>query len=56
MSDHPGGRPSIAVLPFKPLGMLPELAILGDAIPHEIIEALSRLRWLWPRGFIRVRR
>ena len=26
--------------------MLPELAILGDAIPHEIIEALSRLRWL----------
>ena len=45
-SDHPGGRPSIAVLPFKPLGMLPELSILGDAIPHEIIEALSRLRWL----------
>ncbi|WP_433989741.1 hypothetical protein SuNHUV7_05460 (plasmid) [Pseudoseohaeicola sp. NH-UV-7] len=43
---HPGGRPSIAVLPFKPLGMLPELAILGDAIPHEIIDALSRLRWL----------
>ena len=44
--DHPGGRPSIAVLPFQPLGMSPELAILGDAIPHEIIEALSRLRWL----------
>ena len=45
-SDHPSGRPSIAVLPFQPLGMSPELAILGDAIPHEIIEALSRLRWL----------
>ncbi|MGM0742743.1 MAG: winged helix-turn-helix domain-containing tetratricopeptide repeat protein [Pseudomonadota bacterium] len=45
-ASHPGGRPSIAVLPFTPLGMLPELAILGDAIPHEIIEALSRLRWL----------
>ncbi len=45
-SDHPGGRPSIAVLPFQPLGMLPELAIMADAIPHEIIEALSRLRWL----------
>jgi len=44
--DHPGGRPSIAVLPFKPLGMSMELVILGDAIPHEIIEALSRLRWL----------
>lgn len=41
-----GGRPSIAVLPFQQLGMLPQLAILGDAIPHEIIEALSRLRWL----------
>lgn len=41
-----GGRPSIAVLPFQQLGMLPELAILGDAIPHEIIEALSRMRWL----------
>ncbi len=43
---HPGGRPSIAVLPFKPLGMVPDLVILADAIPHEIIEALSRLRWL----------
>jgi TolB-like protein len=46
LPDHPGGRPSIAVLPFRPLGMSPDLAILGDAIPHEIIEALSRLRWL----------
>ncbi|RST86098.1 transcriptional regulator [Aquibium carbonis] len=45
-SGHPGGRPSIAVLPFERLGMPPELTILGDAIPHEIIEALSRLRWL----------
>ena len=45
-SCHPGGRPSIAVLPFEQLGMPKELAILGDAIPHEIIEALSRLRWL----------
>ncbi len=43
---RPGGRPSIAVLPFQQLGVLPDLAILGDAIPHEIIEALSRLRWL----------
>ncbi len=46
LRDHPSGRPSIAVLPFRPLGMSPELAILGDAIPHEIIEALSRLRWI----------
>lgn len=45
-SDHPAGRPSIAVLPFQPLGMSSGLAILGEAIPHEIIQALSRLRWL----------
>jgi TolB-like protein len=40
------GRPSIAILPFQPLAISPELAILGEAIPHEIIQALSRLRWL----------
>jgi TolB-like protein len=39
-------RPSIAVLPFRPLGAMPELAILAEAIPHEIIQALSRMRWL----------
>lgn len=40
------GRPSIAILPFRPLAMAPELAILADAIPYEIIQALSCLRWL----------
>ncbi len=39
-------RPSIAVLPFQPLGRTADLAILAEAIPHEIIQALSRLRWL----------
>ena len=39
-------RPSIAILPFRALLIPPELAILADAIPHEIIQALSRLRWL----------
>lgn len=39
-------RPSIAVLPFRALVIPPGLAILADAIPHEIIQALSRLRWL----------
>ncbi len=39
-------RPSIAVLPFRPLGLPPDLEILSDALPHEIIQALSRLRWL----------
>lgn len=45
-SSHQTGRPSIAILPFRPLAMAPKLAILADAIPHEIIQALSRLRWL----------
>ncbi len=39
-------RPSVAVLPFRPMGASPDLAILAEAIPHEIIQALSRLRWL----------
>jgi TolB-like protein len=28
------------------MGIDPDLAILADAIPHEIIQALSRMRWL----------
>jgi TolB-like protein len=40
------GRPSIAVLPLMPLVVNEAHAILADAIPHEIIQALSRLRWL----------
>jgi len=39
-------RPSVAVLPFRPLGATPDLKILAEAIPHEIIQALSRMRWL----------
>ncbi len=39
-------RPSVAVLPFRPLGATPEAEILAEAIPHEIIQALSRMRWL----------
>lgn len=45
-SAHEGGRPSIAVLPFTPLRVPQDLHFLCEAIPHEIIEALSRLRWL----------
>lgn len=45
-TGHPTGRPSIAILPFRPLAVAAELAILADAIPYEIIQALSRLRWL----------
>jgi len=39
-------RPSVAVLPFRPLGASPEVTILAEAIPHEIIQGLSRLRWI----------
>lgn len=39
-------RPSIAVLPFRPLAVSPDLEVLSEAIPHEIIQALSRMRWL----------
>ncbi|MEQ8366130.1 MAG: winged helix-turn-helix domain-containing protein [Roseicyclus sp.] len=39
-------RPSIAVLPFRALGQSPDVEILAEAIPHEIIQALSRMRWL----------
>lgn len=42
-----GGRPSIAVLPFTRLGAAEPYGGLEDAIPHEIISALARLRSLF---------
>ena len=42
----PGGQPTLAVLPFRLFSPDPRLAPLADAIPAEIISALSRLRWL----------
>lgn len=45
LTQH-SSRPSIAILPFRPLAMPPDRVILADAIPDEIIQALSRLRWL----------
>jgi len=41
------GKPSIAVLPFELLGNVDPYGVLADALPHELIEALSRLRWLF---------
>jgi len=42
-----GGRPSIAVLPFRLVGdPEPRLAI-ADALPHDLITELARLRWLF---------
>jgi TolB-like protein len=40
------GRPGIAVLPFKVLGDLGDHPATGEALPAELISALSRLRWL----------
>ncbi|WP_134681182.1 winged helix-turn-helix domain-containing protein [Paracoccus ravus] len=40
------GKPSIAVLPFRALGLGPGSEILPEALAHEIIRALCRLRWL----------
>ncbi|MFZ2102848.1 MAG: winged helix-turn-helix domain-containing protein [Oricola sp.] len=47
-AKEPGwnGRPSIAVLPFKMLGAPSEHSVIGEALPAELISALSRLRWL----------
>ncbi len=39
-------RPSIAVLRFRQPTPARGLGILNQALPHEIIQALSRLRWL----------
>ncbi|ACL59555.1 winged helix-turn-helix domain-containing tetratricopeptide repeat protein [Methylobacterium nodulans] len=44
-ADH--SRPSIAVLPFRLIGRSELHPAIGDAIAHELIAALSRLRWLF---------
>lgn len=40
------GRPGIAVLPFRLLGEPGDHLAIAEAIPAELISALSRLRWL----------
>ena len=39
-------RPSIAVLPFNLIGDMGPYAGIADALPHELIAELARLRWL----------
>ncbi|MGB0749729.1 MAG: winged helix-turn-helix domain-containing protein [Magnetospiraceae bacterium] len=41
-----GGKPSIMVLPFQCFGGETADNILADAVPHELIQTLSRMRWL----------
>ncbi|HET9599407.1 MAG TPA: winged helix-turn-helix domain-containing protein [Anaeromyxobacteraceae bacterium] len=43
----PGAQPSIAVLPFRLLGAPGPLAAIAEALPHELIAELARLRWLF---------
>lgn len=40
-------KPSIAVLPFRLVGVAGPHAAIADALPHELISELSRLRWLF---------
>jgi TolB-like protein/DNA-binding winged helix-turn-helix (wHTH) protein len=43
----PAGRPSIAVLPFRLVGESGPYVSIADALPHDLITELSRLRWLF---------
>jgi TolB-like protein len=40
-------RPSIAVLPFRLIGDPGPFGVVADALPHDLISDLSRLRWLF---------
>lgn len=40
-------RPSIAVLPFRLIGGAGPVGAIAEALPHELIAELSRLRWLF---------
>lgn len=40
-------RPSIAVLPLVTIGDIGRHAIIAEALPHEVIAELCRLRWLF---------
>jgi TolB-like protein/Flp pilus assembly protein TadD len=42
-----GGQPSIAVLPFRVIGDAGAWATIADGLPHELINELARLRWLF---------
>ena len=40
-------RPSIAVLPFRLVGVAGQHAAIAEALPHDLITGLSRLHWLF---------
>ncbi|MFZ1988461.1 MAG: winged helix-turn-helix domain-containing protein [Alphaproteobacteria bacterium] len=44
---EPSSRPSIAVLPFRLVGVAGPYAGIADALPDDLITELSKLRWLF---------
>ncbi|MEZ5954248.1 MAG: winged helix-turn-helix domain-containing protein [Hyphomonas sp.] len=47
-APHAGAtKPSIAILPFRLVGVAGAYAPLAEALPHDLITSLSRLRWLF---------
>ncbi|MEM7445540.1 MAG: transcriptional regulator, partial [Pseudomonadota bacterium] len=46
VAPTPSHKPSVIVLPFQSLMPEGPEQILSEAVPHELIQALSRLRWL----------
>ncbi|MGB5492840.1 MAG: winged helix-turn-helix domain-containing protein [Woeseiaceae bacterium] len=46
-STDAGVKPSIAVLPFQPIGDLGSFNNIAEGLPHELITELARLRWLF---------
>ncbi|MFT3725565.1 MAG: winged helix-turn-helix domain-containing protein [Hyphomonadaceae bacterium] len=47
IAEHPQSRPSIAVLPFRVVGATEPGFPIAEALPYDLIVALSRLRWLF---------
>jgi DNA-binding winged helix-turn-helix (wHTH) protein/tetratricopeptide (TPR) repeat protein len=46
ISQRKGGKPSVVVLPFQSFVSEGPEAVFSEALPHELIQALSRLRWI----------
>lgn len=42
----PSTKPSIAILPFRLVGVAGPYAAIADALPYELITELSKMRWL----------
>jgi TolB-like protein len=47
VEQAPSSRPSIAVLPFRLVGIASPQFPIADALPHDLITELSRLHWLF---------